>query len=66
MNQVQFEISDFFMRGYNNILGSVAMRDKMIDIENAIKLANADGIVTYEEIRAELKKWVSQKIGAAI
>ena len=32
------------------------MRDKMIDVENAIKLANDDGCVTYEEIRAELKK----------
>jgi len=54
--KVQFEINDFFMRGYNNIIGTVGMRDKMIDIENAIKLANADGVVTYEEIRMELKK----------
>lgn len=37
-------------------LGSVSMRDKMIDVENAIKLANEDGTVTFEEIRAELKK----------
>ena len=55
-SKVQFEISDFFARGYNNILGTVAMRDKMIDIENAIKLANSDGIVTYEEVRQQLKK----------
>lgn len=32
------------------------MRDKMIDVENAIKLANEDGCVTFEEIRGELKK----------
>ena len=32
------------------------MRDKMIDVENAIKLANEDGCVTFEEIRTELKK----------
>ena len=32
------------------------MRDKMIDIENAIKLANSDGVVTYEELRADLKR----------
>ena len=38
------------------MLGSVAMRDKMIDVENAIKLANDDGCVTFEEIRCELKK----------
>ena len=31
------------------------MRDKMIDVENAIKLANEDGTVTFEEIRAALK-----------
>ena len=35
--------------------GSVSMRDKMIDVENAIKLANEDGTVTFEEIRAALK-----------
>ena len=56
MTRVQFEITDLFARGYNNILGSVAMRDKMIDVENAIKLANDDGVVTFEEIRTELKK----------
>ena len=32
------------------------MRDKMIDVENAIKLANEDGCVTFDEIRTELKK----------
>lgn len=32
------------------------MRDKMIDVENAIKLANEDGCVTFDEIRQELKK----------
>lgn len=31
------------------------MRDKMIDVENAIKLANEDGNVTIDEIRAALK-----------
>jgi len=56
MTRVQFEITDLFARGYNNMLGSVAMRDKMIDVENAIKLANDDGCVTFEEIRCELKK----------
>ena len=32
------------------------MRNKLIDIENALKLANADGEVTYEEVRQNLKK----------
>ena len=44
------------LRGYNNMLGSVAMRDKMIDVENATRLANDDGCVTFEEILCELKK----------
>jgi len=52
----EFEVTDYFARGYNNILGSVAMRNKLIDVENAIKLANEDGTVTYEEIRSQLKK----------
>merc|ERR1712032_677302 len=43
-------------RGYNNVLGSVALRNKLIDVENAIKLANDDGTVTYDEIRNQLKK----------
>ena len=32
------------------------MRDKMIDVENATRLANDDGCVTFEEILCELKK----------
>lgn len=51
-----FEITDYFARGYNNVLGSVALRNKLIDVENAIKLANDDGTVTYDEIRNQLKK----------
>ena len=34
----------------------VGKRSKIIDIENALKLANADGVVTYDEIRQNLKK----------
>lgn len=51
-----FEIADYFKRGYNNMLGKVGKRSKLIDIENALKLANADGLVTYEEVRQNLKK----------
>jgi len=51
-----FELGDYFKRGYNNMLGKVGMRNKLIDIENALKLANADGEVTYEEVRQNLKK----------
>jgi len=51
-----FEVADYFKRGYNNMLGKVGKRSKIIDIENALKLANADGMVTYDEIRQNLKK----------
>ena len=54
--RTQFELQDYFARGYNNVLGTVSIRDKLIDVQNAIKLANDDGSVTYEEIRAQLKK----------
>ena len=51
-----FEIADYFKRGYNNMLGKVGKRSKLIDIENALKLANADGLVTFDEVRQNLKK----------
>ena len=44
-------------RGYNNVMGRMGARNKNIDIENALRLANADGIITYEEIRQNLKKY---------
>ncbi len=53
----EFEISDYFKRGYNNILGSFGARDKVIDIENALKIsAQGDGVITYDEMRQNLKK----------
>merc|ERR1711936_1128445 len=51
-----FEVADYFKRGYNNMLGKVGKRSKLIDIENALKLANADGLVTFDEVRQNLKK----------
>ena len=53
------KVADYFKRGYNNMLGKVGKRSKLIDIENALKLANADGLVTFDEVRQNLKKWVS-------
>lgn len=53
----EFEIGDYFLRGYNNILGKVGRRDKIIDIQTAIKLAdsNYDGSMGFNEIRKHLK-----------
>ncbi|XP_040564688.1 polycystin-2-like [Lepeophtheirus salmonis] len=53
----EFEVGDYFKRGYNNILGKICTRNRRIDLENALKLANLDGEVTYEEIRQNLKKY---------
>jgi hypothetical protein len=49
-------VSDYFKRGYNNVLSRVGMRNKLLDIEYALRLAAADGEITYEEIRQNLKK----------
>jgi hypothetical protein len=47
---------DFLKRGYNNIRGAVAERDKLIDIQTTVKLAAEDGVVTFDEIRDSLRK----------
>ena len=52
----EFEIGDYFKRGYNNVLGKMGSRNKNIDIENALKLASSDGQITFDEIRQNLKK----------
>jgi polycystin 2 len=49
-------VTDYFMRGYNNMLSKVGMRNRLFDIEHALRLAAADGEITYEEIRQNLKK----------
>ncbi len=56
----EFELGDYLKRGYNNMLGAVGKRNKAIDIEHAMKLANSsagDGKgITYEELRQNLKR----------
>lgn len=56
----EFELADYFKRGYNNMMGKLGRRDKIVDIQNALKLsdANGDGMLTFDEIRANLKKYV--------
>ena len=49
-------MGDFIMRGYNNIREIVSERDKMLDIQQTVKIAGEDGIVTYEEIRDSLRR----------
>uniref|UniRef100_A0A6A7FVV9 Polycystin-2-like n=2 Tax=Hirondellea gigas TaxID=1518452 RepID=A0A6A7FVV9_9CRUS len=54
----EFEIGDYFKRGYNNMLGKLGRRDKLLDVENSLKLcdANNDGVLSFDEIRTNLKK----------
>ncbi|XP_071538109.1 polycystin-2-like isoform X1 [Panulirus ornatus] len=54
----EFEIADYFKRGYNNMMGKLGKRDKVVDIQNALKLSdtNGDGMLTFDEIRVNLKK----------
>ena len=54
--QNDFEVSDYVKRGVNNAMGRVGNRSRTLDIENAIKFAATDGIVTYDEVRQNLKK----------
>ncbi|GIY28689.1 polycystin-2 [Caerostris darwini] len=53
----EFEIADFFKKGYNNILGKLGKRDKIQDIQNALRVADFDGDkkLTYQEVRQQLK-----------
>ena len=48
---------DFLKRGYNNVLEMIAERDKLIDIQTTVKLAADDGVVTFDEIRENLRKY---------
>ena len=41
----------------NILQGKVGARNRNIDLENAIKMANSDGLITFEEIRHSLKKY---------
>lgn len=53
----EFEIGDYFKRGYNNFLGKLGKRDRIVDLQNALKLAdsNGDGKMSFTEIRKSLK-----------
>lgn len=52
----EFEIVDYFKRLGNNIRGKIGKRDTKLDAEAAIKLAAADGQITYDELRENLQR----------
>lgn len=55
--KMEFNISDYFAKGYHNVLVSLGSRDKVRDIEEALRSASMDdGRITYDEVRQNLKK----------
>jgi len=51
-----FQMGDFFMVGMNNMKNKAGIRDRKLDVENAVKrAAEDDGFVTYQELRENLK-----------
>ena len=47
---------DLLKRGYNTVREAAHERDKLLDIKETIKLASDDGVVTYDEIRDNLRR----------
>ena len=46
-------------QAYNNTIEMlVGQRSKQIDVQQALKRAEIDDVVTYEEIRAALKRFI--------
>eukprot|EP00095_Tigriopus_kingsejongensis_P003470 maker-scaffold13_size735724-snap-gene-6.27 protein:Tk03470 transcript:maker-scaffold13_size735724-snap-gene-6.27-mRNA-1 annotation:"pkd2 " len=52
----EFQVGDYISRGYNNVREMFFTRDKLLDIRATVKLAADDGVVTYDEIRENLRK----------
>merc|ERR1719402_1729373 len=52
----EFQLGDFFNVGINNVKGYAGIKDRALDVENAIKrAAEDDGLVSYMELRENLK-----------
>ena len=57
VNLMAWSSSTFFLTLMRSIfLGMYGERDKMLDILTIVKLASEDGVVTYDEIRENLRK----------
>ncbi|XP_023235603.1 polycystin-2-like [Centruroides sculpturatus] len=54
----EFELVDYFKKGYNNFLSKLGKRDQIADLHNAMKLADSDGDnkLSFEEVRRKLKQ----------
>lgn len=54
----EFEIADYFKKGINNMMGKLGKRDQLLDLQNALKLAdtNGDNKLSFEEVRQKLRQ----------
>ncbi|XP_015913984.2 polycystin-2 [Parasteatoda tepidariorum] len=54
----EFEIADYFKKGFNNMMGKLGKRNQLLDLQNALKLADANGDnkLTFEEVRQKLRQ----------
>ncbi|XP_054715957.1 polycystin-2-like [Uloborus diversus] len=54
----EFEIADYFKKGFNNVMGKLGKRNQLLDLQNALKLADANGDnkLTFEEVRQKLRQ----------
>ncbi|GFS33468.1 polycystin-2 [Trichonephila inaurata madagascariensis] len=54
----EFEIADYFKKGFNNMMGKLGKRNQLLDLQNALKLAdsNGDNKLTFEEVRQKLRQ----------
>ncbi len=57
----QFEIQDFFMQGYNNVMGAVSIRDKLIGRFHIFRNETLQGAYVLGTFR--LDRQVSCKCG---
>ncbi|XP_022247733.1 polycystin-2-like, partial [Limulus polyphemus] len=51
----EFEIGEYFLQSYKNLVSKMGKRDKIAEIQNAMKQTNEDKF-SYDEIRKTLKR----------
>ncbi|XP_076365526.1 polycystin-2-like isoform X2 [Tachypleus tridentatus] len=54
----EFEIGEYFKKSYKNLMSKLGRRDKIVDIQNAMKQVNGDQIrrFSFDELRQTLKQ----------
>jgi len=54
--QNAYQVEDFLKDASTLVVDKVLARERIVQIEEAVNMAAADGHVTYEEIRQNLKR----------